>query len=155
MTHEIRASFNRQFNRKVINQYEFDHQVGRGQHGEVYLARDMSKAGMEVAIKAVRRKNPRQDKLSKLRKRNLPGSPHLPLTDKLGSTEHKIRKEIAIMKKCCHPHVVRLLEVIDDKLNERIFMGASSCLSLPRSGFNVRYMRALLYVYTMYCALVL
>ncbi|OSX57676.1 hypothetical protein POSPLADRAFT_1124934, partial [Postia placenta MAD-698-R-SB12] len=26
------------------------------------------------------------------------------------------------MKKCCHPHVVRLLEVIDDNLNERIFM---------------------------------
>lgn len=78
------------------------------------------------AIKAVKRKNPKVDKLSMLRKRNLPSSPHLPLTDQLGSTEHKIRKEIAIMKKCCHPHVVRLLEVIDDNLNERIFMGTSA-----------------------------
>ncbi|PCH42122.1 kinase-like protein, partial [Wolfiporia cocos MD-104 SS10] len=34
----------------------------------------------------------------------------------------KIRKEIAIMKKCRHPHVVRLLEVIDDRLAEKIYM---------------------------------
>lgn len=117
MTHEIHTYF-----RKMINQYEFDHRVGRGQHGDVFLARDTSSGGIEVAIKAVKRKNPKVDKLSMLRKRNLPSSPHLPLTDQLGSTEHKIRKEIAIMKKCCHPHVVRLLEVIDDNLNERIFM---------------------------------
>ena len=58
-----------------------------------------------------------------LRRRNLPASSHTPLTDKLGSLEQKIRKEIAIMKKCRHGHIVRLLEVIDDKLNERIYMG--------------------------------
>ena len=61
--------------------------------------------------------------MNMLRKRNLPTSPHTPLTEKLGSLEHKIRKEIAIMKKCRHLHVVRLLEVIDDKLNDRIYMG--------------------------------
>jgi [calcium/calmodulin-dependent protein kinase] kinase len=27
------------------------------------------------------------------------------------------------MKKCRHGHVVRLLEVIDDKLKEKIYMG--------------------------------
>ncbi|GBE87959.1 kinase-like domain-containing protein [Sparassis latifolia] len=122
MTHEIKSSYSRSVNRRMINQYEFDHRVGRGQHGEVYLARDTSKNGMEVAIKAVKRKNQKVDRMSMLRKRNLPNSPHLPLTDQLGSTEHKIRKEIAIMKKCCHPHIVRLLEVIDDKLNDRIYM---------------------------------
>lgn len=58
-----------------------------------------------------------------LRRRNLPTSPHTPLADRLGSFEQKVRKEIAIMKKCRHGHVVRLLEVIDDKLNERIYMG--------------------------------
>lgn len=61
--------------------------------------------------------------MAQLRKRTIPATPHLPLTDALGSTEHKIRKEIAIMKKCRHPHVVRLLEVIDDALNEKIYMG--------------------------------
>ncbi|CCL98645.1 uncharacterized protein FIBRA_00647 [Fibroporia radiculosa] len=121
MTHEIRSSFNHQFNRKMINQYEFDHRVGRGQHGEVYLARDTSKGSVLVAVKGVRRKN-KQDRLNKLRKRNIPSTPHLPLTDQLGSTEHKIRKEIAIMKKCRHPHVVRLLEVIDEPLGEKIWM---------------------------------
>ena len=36
-----------------------------------------------------------------------------------------IREEIAIMKKLNHPHVVRLLEVIDDPLTDKIYMGAS------------------------------
>lgn len=62
--------------------------------------------------------------MSKLRKRNLPRSSNTPLVDQLGSTEHKIRKEIAIMKKLSHPHVVRLLEVIDDPLRYKIYMGA-------------------------------
>jgi hypothetical protein len=61
--------------------------------------------------------------MNMLRRRNIPASSHTPLTEKLGSLEHKIRKEIAIMKKCRHGHVVRLLEVIDDKLNDRIYMG--------------------------------
>ena len=64
--------------------------------------------------------------MSQLRKRALPTSPdHTPLTDKLGTTEQKIKKEIAIMKKCSHPHVVKLIEVIDDDLNEKIYMGTS------------------------------
>ena len=74
------------------------------------------------AIKAVKRKM-KVDRMSQMRRRPLPASPHLPLTDKLGTTEQKIKKEIAIMKKCNHPHVVRLLEVIDDELNEKIYMG--------------------------------
>ena len=76
-------------------------------------------------MKVVKRKNPKADKMSKFRKQNqnLPTSPHLALTDRLGTTEHKIRKEIAIMKKCNHPHIVKLLEVIDDNLNEKIYMG--------------------------------
>ena len=79
-------------------------------------------------MKIVKRKNPKADKMSKFRKQNqnLPTSPHLALTDKLGTTEHKIRKEIAIMKKCNHPHIVKLLEVIDDNLNEKIYMGTLS-----------------------------
>lgn len=79
-------------------------------------------------MKVVKRKNPKADKMSKFRKQNqnLPTSPHLALTDKLGTTEHKIRKEIAIMKKCNHPHIVKLLEVIDDNLNEKIYMGTLS-----------------------------
>jgi serine/threonine protein kinase len=34
----------------------------------------------------------------------------------------KIRKEIAIMKKCSHPNIVRLFEVIDDPNQEKIYL---------------------------------
>ncbi|KAH7341912.1 kinase-like protein [Rhizoctonia solani] len=40
----------------------------------------------------------------------------------VSSTEAKIRREIAIMKKCRHENVVRLLEVIDDESNKKIFL---------------------------------
>jgi serine/threonine protein kinase len=40
--------------------------------------------------------------------------------------EQKIRREIAILKKCVHPHVVRLKEVIDDPASRKIYMGMSS-----------------------------
>lgn len=33
------------------------------------------------------------------------------------------------MKKCRHAHVVRLYEVIDDKLQNKIYMGASASLA--------------------------
>ncbi|EDR08829.1 uncharacterized protein LACBIDRAFT_162730, partial [Laccaria bicolor S238N-H82] len=38
------------------------------------------------------------------------------------STENSIRKEIAIMRKCRHPNLVRLLEVIDDPRQEKIYI---------------------------------
>ncbi|KAH9902724.1 kinase-like domain-containing protein [Cubamyces lactineus] len=123
MTHEIRSR-ERSVNSsgsKMINQYEFILKVGKGQHGEVYLARDTTKGNMDVAIKCVPRKN-KSDRMNKLRKRNLPRTSNTQLVDQLGSTEHKIRKEIAIMKKLNHPHVVRLLEVIDDVLYDKIYM---------------------------------
>lgn len=39
------------------------------------------------------------------------------------SNEQKIRREIAIMKKCVHPHVVKLIEVIDDPNAKKIYLG--------------------------------
>ena len=35
-----RANFVKQERKKMINQYEFIHILGRGQHGEVYVAMD-------------------------------------------------------------------------------------------------------------------
>lgn len=58
-----------------------------------------------------------------LRKKPIPRSTQTPLTDNLTVTEYKIRKEIAIMKKLRHPHVVQLLEVMDDRMKEKIYMG--------------------------------
>jgi len=46
------------------------------------------------------------------------------VVDKLNTTELKIKKEIAIMKKLSHPNVVRLFEVIDDRMKEKVYLGA-------------------------------
>ena len=78
------------------------------------------------------RHNPRADRLNQLKRKKIPRSgPHLPVTDNLGSQEYKIKKEIAIMKLCRHPHIVRLLEVIDDKLYQKVYMGQSVSLCPP------------------------
>ncbi|KAI0067229.1 kinase-like protein [Artomyces pyxidatus] len=123
MTDEVRAYRDPATSAPVLNHYIRGPSVGKGQHGEVYLCWDMNRGYAEVAMKVVPRKNHRQDRLSKLKRRNIPASgPHLPVTDNLSSQEYKIRKEIAIMKQCRHPHVVRLLEVIDDKLYKKVYM---------------------------------
>ncbi|CAG8529038.1 4814_t:CDS:2 [Gigaspora margarita] len=77
---------------KMINKYMLIRELGRGVHGK--------------AIKIVDR----------VTRRRL-GSRNNDLTN-----EQKIRKEIAILKKCVHPHVVRLKEVIDDPMSRKIYM---------------------------------
>ncbi|KAF8895971.1 kinase-like domain-containing protein [Infundibulicybe gibba] len=116
--------------RPMLNNYARHAKVGGGQHGKVYLCYKINThfpvghpdRRIPVAMKAVRRDNPRAEQLKRLRQQRLPTSPHVPLADKLNTTEAKIRKEIAIMKKCRHPHVVRLFEVIDDRMCHKIYM---------------------------------
>ncbi|CAG8768974.1 34504_t:CDS:2, partial [Racocetra persica] len=90
---------------KMINKYMLIKELGRGVHGKVKLGKDME-LGEWVAIKIVDR----------VTRRRL-GSRNNDLTN-----EQKIRKEIAILKKCVHPHVVRLKEVIDDPMSRKIYM---------------------------------
>ncbi|KAH8983427.1 kinase-like domain-containing protein [Lactarius hatsudake] len=119
--HQGRAS-DHQTRGLILNHYLRGASVGQGQHGTVYKCYDLTRNNIEVAIKVVSRHNPR-DRLNQLRRNKIPRSgPHLPVTDNLGSQEYKIKKEIAIMKLCRHPHVVRLLEVIDDKLYQKVYM---------------------------------
>ncbi|KAJ8518669.1 hypothetical protein ONZ45_g4287 [Pleurotus djamor] len=114
----------------MLNQYVRRNQIGAGVHGKVYLCEEVVQRsgvrghdnGRYVAMKSVRRNNPREEQWKLLRRKALPMSPHLPVGDKLTTTEAKIRKEIAIMKKCRHPHIVRLIEVIDDRLKDKIYM---------------------------------
>ncbi|RXW20703.1 hypothetical protein EST38_g5160 [Candolleomyces aberdarensis] len=119
----------------MLNNYIRHARIGGGQHGEVYLCfridsrlpTDDPRRLMPAAMKSVRRNNPKEERLGKLRPPNAklptnrdPNS--VPLAAKVSATEQKIRKEIAIMKKLRHPHVVRLYEVIDDQLQSKIYM---------------------------------
>ena len=151
-TNHLEAVFDK---KPMLNNYVRLTKVGGGQHGTVYLChrmntklpRDHPEYRIEVvshqlsvvsangvntvqAMKSVKRVNPREEKLKKMLQNNqqIPMSPHgVSVADKVYSTEAKIRKEIAIMKKLRHPHVVRLYEVIDDRMKEKIYMGKFHC----------------------------
>lgn len=104
-THHITKDYDERTGAKTINRYEFQHTIGRGVHGKVKLARDIE-TGDLVAIKIVNR-------VTKKR---------LGRWDPM-EAEHKIRREIAIMKKCIHPNVVALREVMDDPDSKKIYLG--------------------------------
>lgn len=89
--------------RKILNNYELLKVLGKGQHGTVKLGRNLD-TGESVAVKIVRR-HPRK---RRLRRTDDPGE--------------MIKREIAILKKARHPHVVSLLEVIDDEQWQKVYL---------------------------------
>lgn len=127
-TKHVYIEFNPVSGRKTLNTYEFIKEIGRGQHGKVKLALNTESGELVVrlylflfyfmvifnfvfitnilkAIKIVERnERPRLGKP--------PGKTH----------EEKIRREIAIMKKCRHPNVVQLKEVLDDHKSNKIYL---------------------------------
>ena len=89
--------------RKTINHYEIFQKLGSGQHGTVKQGRDLQNGEM-VAIKIVRRFS------KKLR------------LGRSGDPNEMIKKEVAILKKARHPHVVSLIEVIDDDEFGKVYL---------------------------------
>ena len=89
--------------RKLINQYEVIDELGRGVHGKVKRGRNLENSEI-VAIKIVER-------YSKRRR-----------LGRLGDPEDKVKKEVAILKKARHDHVVSLLEVIDDPAKKKVYI---------------------------------
>lgn len=104
-THNIVVDYDPITQNKMINQYEIIRELGRGCHGKVKLGKNME-TGQLFAIKVIY-KNTR---------RRL-GSKSL-----LSTQLTKIQREIAILKKCQHPHIVKLQEVIDDPKSKKIYM---------------------------------
>lgn len=88
---------------KIINTYEVIKELGRGEHGKVKLGRDME-TGVYVAIKIV----PRYSKQRRL--------------GRLGAPQDQTKREVAILKKARHPNVVSLLEVIDDRNKNKVYL---------------------------------
>lgn len=87
----------------MVNSYEFLEKLGSGQHGTVKLGRQLGSTKL-VAIKIVRRFS------KKLR------------LGKSGDPNDMIKKEVAILKKARHEHVVSLLEVIDDDEFGKVYL---------------------------------
>lgn len=110
------------------------HKIGKGSYGLVWLVDKVNPSlppghpnrTVPVAMKSISRKPIKDERWKQLRpkpRQNLPTTGHTGFVDKLSETEVKIRREIAIMKKCRHPHVVRLLEVINDPTQDKIHLG--------------------------------
>ncbi|ORX73486.1 Pkinase-domain-containing protein [Anaeromyces robustus] len=99
--------------RKMINNYVVVREVGRGCHGKVKLVYDIDtneQYAMKIVNKKVRRRFYYRMALSQQQQDAV--NPHM----------EKIKREIAILKKCSHPHVVRLKEVIDSPESEKIYI---------------------------------
>ncbi|KAJ3302907.1 hypothetical protein HDV03_004479 [Kappamyces sp. JEL0829] len=104
------------FGNKMVNHFVILQELGRGVHGKVKLCRDIN-TGTEWAIKILD-KNPKrrfQSKLSQAYKHQLKDS-------KMNPQMEKIKREIAILKKCSHSNIVGLREVIDDPSSDKIYL---------------------------------
>ncbi|KAF9430509.1 hypothetical protein BGZ94_006455 [Podila epigama] len=102
-THTMMKDYDPMTGNKMINKYMVVRELGRGVHGKVKLCRD-TETNELCAIKI----------MDKTTRRRL-GRAQI-------SNEQKIRREVAIMKKCIHPNVVRLIEVIDDPNARKIYL---------------------------------
>ena len=106
-TKELETDYDPISGRKTINHYAIINEIGRGTHGKVKLGYDLM-LREHVAIKIVERSQ---------------GRPRLGRKGDGGeSSETKIRREIAILKKIRHENVVRLLEVIDDDRSKKVYL---------------------------------
>ena len=98
-THELRKEVDEEGS-KMLNQYLVLDDLGRGSCGKVKLAFDTER-NVTVAIKIVRKPS---------------GSAfHY-------ASQESIRREIAVMKKLRHRHIVALLEVIDDPAASKMYI---------------------------------
>ena len=102
-THKLNKEVDPATGRKVLNNYELIDKIGSGQHGTVKRGRNMDTNEI-FAVKIVRRFQ------KKLR------------LGRSGDPNDMIKKEVAILKKARHPHVVSLFEVIDDPEFDKVYL---------------------------------
>ena len=117
-----------------VNQYSILHEIGRGSYGSVKVAVN-NDDGKEYAIKIISKARLRQRKQHKkiAEKRTVISagadaatvSSDSPITTPETDVFFELRKEIAVLKKLSsHPHCVRLVEFLDDKEEDLVYMGA-------------------------------
>ena len=110
---------------KRVNEYEYLHELGQGTKGVVSLCRQKDENGVEelVAIKSFEKSRLKQRNKENLFRKGRRGMlQRISQFHSLESQLEGVRKEIAIMKKVSHRHIVRLLDVIDDPSHDTIFV---------------------------------
>lgn len=134
-TSKVVKEYDPQTGNKMLNRYMIMADLGRGVHGKVKLARD-TVTGQACAIKIVDKSVRRRYRMSQYGRMSRSGFGNLsPGLGPAGAANvigipgasdqphlDKIRREIAILKKCRHPNVVRLIEVIDDPEARKIYL---------------------------------
>lgn len=106
MQHEMPTSGNWSKNRYIVNNYILLDVLGAGSYAEVRLAKDRN-TEMLYAVKVINRSV--KNKLSQASKKN-------------AQSLEDVKREIAIMKKLNHPHVLRLYEVMDDPNVNKLYL---------------------------------
>ncbi|KAL8643350.1 MAG: hypothetical protein Q9228_000072 [Teloschistes exilis] len=102
-THKLLKEIDPVSGQKQVNNYRLHRKLGSGQHGTVKLGENIDTKEW-IAMKIVRR-YPRKRRLRRTE-----------------DPSEMIKKEIAILKKARHPHVVSLLEVIDDEEYQKVYL---------------------------------
>lgn len=131
----------------VINQYKITDTIGRGSYGTVRKAVLTEDPSVQFAVKEFGKTRLRKTyRASNLRKPGRgrgvgrPGNRSDPTKgDKLDKQADEdandplnlIRHEIAILKKLHHPHVVKLIEVLDDPSKDNLYMVFDYCPDGP------------------------
>ncbi|ODV77817.1 kinase-like protein [Suhomyces tanzawaensis NRRL Y-17324] len=112
-TNRISLEYDPISKRRVLNTYEILREIGRGEHGKVKLAKDLINNQL-VAIKIVSRRSKKDRPALRFRRDSTKAQ--------LNESELKVKREIAIMKKCDHKHIVKLIEVLDDLNSFKIYL---------------------------------
>lgn len=114
---------------RQINQYHILKCLGRGMFATVHLGEFVDEDGQHqyVAIKEF-------DKRRLCRKRHM--DMRVQMRGNLRAMNDKdplylVRTEVAILKKLCHPHVVRLYEALDDPDEDKLFLVFENCPGGP------------------------
>jgi serine/threonine protein kinase len=102
-----------EFGRRMVNEYSIVRPLGRGSFGEVSLVEHLQ-TGKRYALKQASR--PRLKPALSLGPFGGPDAGDGSLVD------DPVRREIAVLKKLSHRHIVRLHEVLDDPTSARVFL---------------------------------
>ncbi|RCH89207.1 hypothetical protein CU098_004770 [Rhizopus stolonifer] len=103
ITNTIVKEYDIETGNKQINHYRMMKEIGRGVHGKVKLAQDITTG--RSAVKIVDKRNQKRRMGHGLKENGL-----------------KMEREISILKKCRHPNVVQLLEVMDNPESKKMYI---------------------------------